>query len=131
MNTPLFTSRFAASALAAVLLFTACNPDKKEDPTPEVTTTNAVYVVNEGASHGTVSLFDKASKAVQRDLFEASNSGKRLGPVLQSMTMVGDNAYLVGNGSDTVQVVRLADFHATATITGLSQPRYLVAAGHR
>jgi YVTN family beta-propeller protein len=123
--------RLAAVALASLtLLATACNPDKEETPAPTVTTTNSVYVVNEGSANGAVSLYDKATKRVQQDRFSDANSGRKLGAILQSMTIIGDNAYLVGNGTDAIQVVRLADFTALTTITGLSQPRYLVDAGN-
>ncbi len=119
----------ALPALAVLLLATACNPDKPVVPTPTTTpTTNTVYVVNEGAASGEVSQFDKASKTLITNRFAQANGGRKLGAILQSMTVVGDNAYLVGNGSNEVQVVRLADFSAQTTITGLSQPRYLVAA---
>ncbi|GAB3861512.1 hypothetical protein GCM10028822_41100 [Hymenobacter terrigena] len=128
MKYPTTSPRLLAVALAAFALTTACDPKKNETPAPAVTVTNSVYVVNEGNSNGAVSLFDKATKRVQLDRFADANSGRQLGAILQSMTVVGDNAYLIGNGTDAIQVVKLADFKALSTITGLSQPRYLVAA---
>ncbi|UOQ98321.1 hypothetical protein MUN81_02260 [Hymenobacter sp. 5317J-9] len=122
-----FPSLSAAGLLA--LLTTACNPDK-EVIMPEVpTVTNAVYVVNEGTSNGAISLYNKSTKTVVRDVYAPANGNKRLGPYVQNMTIVGDNAYLVVNGADSVQVVRLADFKRTTGIGGFSQPRYLLAAG--
>ena len=129
MKTTLFPFRFPTAALAALALATACNPKKDDVPAPAVTVTNTVYVVDEGASNAAVSLFDKASKAVQLDRYAAANGGSQLGAILQSMTIIGDKAYLVGNGSDEVRVVGLADFKLQNTITGVSQPRYLVAVG--
>ena len=120
--------RLAAAALATLALTTACDPTTETGPIPSITTTNSVYVINEGSANGAVSLYDKATKIVQADRFAAANGGRKLGAVLQSMTIVADRAYLVGNGSDEVQVVNLADFTAITTIRGLSQPRYLVAA---
>ena len=122
--------RPAAAVLLAALAFTsACSPDG-DDPIPVVqpTVTNAVYVVNEGTSNGAISLFNKTTKTVTRDLYAPANGNRRLGPYVQNMTVVGDNAYLVVNGQDSIQVVRLADFKRTVGIGGLSQPRYLVAA---
>jgi YVTN family beta-propeller protein len=128
MKYPTNFSRLLPVALTALTLAAACNPKKDETPAPTVTVTNSVYVVNEGYANGAVSLFDKATKRVQLDRFADANSGRKLGAILQSMTVVGENAYLVGNGANAIQVVKLADFTALGTITGLSQPRYLVAA---
>lgn len=121
--------RPVAVLAGAALLFTAtgCNPDD-DTPTPSVTTTTGVYVINEGTTSGSVSLFDKTTKTVTRDLYASAN-GRQLGPYLQNMTIVGDNAYLVVNGADSVQVVRTNDFRRVGRIGGLSQPRYLVASG--
>jgi YVTN family beta-propeller protein len=132
MKKTLFSLFRPAAVLAgAALLFaaTGCDPDD-DAPAPSVTTTTGVYVVNEGTNSGSISLFDKATKAVTRDLYGPAN-GRQLGPYLQNMTIVGDYAYLVVNGADSVQVVRLRDFKRVAGIGGLSQPRYLVASGSK
>lgn len=122
------SSRLTAAVLATLALATACDPANEIAPIPSVTSTNSVYVINEGSANGAVSLYDKATKSVQADRFAAANGGRKLGAILQSMTVVNDRAYLVGNGSDEVEVVKMADFTSVTTITGLSQPRYLVAA---
>jgi YVTN family beta-propeller protein len=132
MKKTLFSLFRPVAVLAgAALLFTAtsCDPDD-DTPAPSITTTTGVYVVNEGTSNGAVSLFDKTTKTVTRDLYASAN-GRQLGPYLQNMTIVGDFAYLVVNGADSVQVVRLSDFKRVAGIGGLSQPRYLVASGNK
>ena len=114
-------------SLFAATLLPACKPDKKADPAPTApVVTKSVYVVNEGSVNGAISFYNKESKAVNRDVFEARN-GRKLGPYVQSMTIVGSKAYLVVNGANQVEVVNLADFAAGAPITGLSQPRYLLA----
>ena len=115
--------------LGALALTTACDPDKKEDVKPTATVTNSVYVVNEGTSNGAISLYDKATKTVGADLFAPANGGRQLGAVVQSMTVVGDRGYLVVNSANKVEVVNLSGFAAQTAITGLSQPRYLTAAG--
>ena len=120
--------RLTAAVLATLALTTACDPAIEIPPIPSVAATSSVYVINEGSANGAVSLYDKATKTVQADRFAAANGGRKLGAILQSMTIVSDRAYLVGNGSDEVQVVKLADFAAITTIRGLSQPRYLVPA---
>lgn len=125
--------RFACLLLVGTSLVVACEP-KKDDPKPPVTPPTAinaidsVYVVNEGAANGAISLFDKISRAVRRDVYGPANGGQLLGPYVQNLTVVGKKAYLVVNGTDAVQVVSFPGFVRTATIGNLSQPRYLVAA---
>ena len=129
LNTFSFLRPATGALLAALAFFTACNPDKDTpDPVVTPTVTNAVYVVNEGTSNGAISLYNKTTKTVTRDLYAPANGRQPLGPYVQNMTIVGDNAYLVVNGADSIQEVRLSDFKRIARIGGLSQPRYLVAA---
>lgn len=140
--------QFAGLLLAGASLLGACEP-KKEDPKPPVTppvvvppvtpppvtpppvavnVIDSVYVVNEGTSNGAVSLFNKLTGNVQRDVYAPANGGQRLGPFVQSLTVAGRRAYLVVNGSDAVQVVSYPGFVRQTTIAGRSQPRYLLAA---
>ncbi|MBC6697078.1 DUF5074 domain-containing protein [Hymenobacter puniceus] len=127
---PTATRRYALLGAASFLTLavTSCDPDDEVTPVTPPVTTQTVYVVNEGpflTGSGSVSVFSKATKAVQKDPFLAAN-GRGVGNILQSMTIVGDNAYLVANNSNWVEVVTLADFKSVKKITGLSQPRYLV-----
>jgi len=112
---------------AAALLLTACDPDKEN--TGPSAPTNVVYVVNEGTTNAAVSLYNKADKTVQRDLFAPANSNVPLGPFLQNMAVVDDKGYLVMNGADKVEVVQMHNFQRTATISGLQTPRYFTANG--
>lgn len=123
------SSTWRAAAGLLGLLAASCSPSKETpEPVTPPTVTNAVYVVNEGTSNGAISLYNKSTKTVERDVYAKGNGNKRLGPYVQNMTIVGDNAYLVVNGADSVQVVRLSDFKRTTGIGGFSQPRYLLAA---
>lgn len=92
---------------------------------------NNAYVINEGGygkGNAAVSLYNKASKALNADIFKAVNQAN-LGDVLQSMAVVGNRGYLVVNNSNRIEVVGLPDFRSVATIGGITQPRYLLPVG--
>jgi YVTN family beta-propeller protein len=116
-------------ALAGSLFLTACDPDK-EDPKVELPSpSERVYVVNEGYfpnPDGDVSLFNTTTKTVASASLYKSINRTDLGVNPQSMTIVGTKAYLAVTGSDSLNVVTLADFRHSAGLH-LKQPRYLVA----
>jgi YVTN family beta-propeller protein len=131
----LFSTYFRpALALAFGSLLLASCESKNNDvaPTPTGTGSN-VYVTNEGAygkSTGSVTLFNKDTKAVTADIFQSIN-GRGLGDVVQSMTTYNKYGYVVVNNSNKVEVVLLPDFRSVATISNLVQPRYLTTAAGR
>lgn len=122
------TRPWLLSAALLTLTLASC-----EDDTPVVTpntggTGNNVYVLNEGnytKGNAAVSLFDQTSKALTPDIFQAVNQAT-LGDVVQSMAVVGNEGYVVVNNSNKIEVVSLPDFKSLSTVTGLSQPRYLL-----
>lgn len=124
--------RAALLATGTLAFLTACDPDNPNTPTPAAQI-NSVFVVNEGSygtPDGTISLFDVPSKKVTAlDVFQAANSQPLLADVAQSMTIVGNRGYVVGNQNSKLTVVSLPDFKKVTTIENvLSQPRYIVGA---
>ncbi|GAB2456844.1 hypothetical protein GCM10011375_05110 [Hymenobacter qilianensis] len=127
-----FLTRTLLTGIGALTLF-GCDPESDGPltgpPAPAGTGSN-VYVVNEGqfnTPNGAISLFSKTSRAVvDNNLFTKVN-GRILGDVVQSMTVVGDQGYIVVNATGKVEVVSMADFKQVATIDRLQQPRYLAA----
>jgi YVTN family beta-propeller protein len=115
--------------------FLASCSDKNNDlpaPTPVPTgpTGQYAFVINEGnfsSGTGSVSRFDKNSKALIPDIFaSASRTGTAvLGSVVQSMTVVDTLGYVVVNNSNKIEIVSLPTFKSKATVAGLNQPRYL------
>jgi YVTN family beta-propeller protein len=96
-------------------------------PTPGPTGQYA-FVINEGnftSGTGSVSRFDKNSKALIPDIFASANRNAVLGSVVQSMTVVDTLGYVVVNNSNKIEVVSLPSFKSKATINKLNQPRYL------
>ena len=75
-----FSKLLTVPALAFLAL-AGCSPDKEVIVAP-ATDTNSVFVLNEGpfsggSGIGTVSLFDKTTKAVTLDLFQSVNGSGR------------------------------------------------------
>jgi hypothetical protein len=120
----------AMAAIAFAIMASACT---KESPAPQYnnnTTTDAygagVFIVNQGSyghGNGSVSFFNRSTKAVSNDIFQTVN-GRPLGDVAQSMTIYNGKGYIVVNNSQKVEVVTVSDFKSVATITGLTLPRY-------
>lgn len=117
---PLLLSAAFASFLAS------CSSDTTT-PTPTTGSGQYAFVINEGNFSngiGSVSRFDKNTKALTTDAFASANNGAVLGSVVQSMGVVGTTGYVVVNNSNKIEVVSLPDFKSETTISGLNQPRY-------
>ncbi len=124
------TRSYRVLPLLIMTLLGACRKDKPEPPDDRPLTAGqgGVYVVNEGNfqwGNASVSYYDIATGNSTEDLYAPAN-GNGLGDVLQSMALHNGRAYLVVNNSGKVVVVDPDDFVASATITGLVSPRYLV-----
>jgi YVTN family beta-propeller protein len=115
---------------AALISFLAsCSDDNNTTPAPTSGSGQYAFVINEGNfSNGTgsVSRFDKNTKALTVNAFSSANNGAVLGSVVQSMGVVGTTGYVVVNNSNKIEVVSLPDFKSKATISGLNQPRYFL-----
>ena len=112
---------------AALVSFLASCSNDTNTPTPTGGSGQYAFVINEGNftnGIGSVSRFDKSTKALTIDAFANANNGAVLGSVVQSMGVVGTTGYVVVNNSNKVEVVSLPDFKSKATIAGLNQPRY-------
>ena len=117
---------------AGTLTLLSCGSDDEAQPIYNLSKDgNNVFVLNEGqfgTPNGEVSLFSKTSKkVVDNSTFKTVNQ-RDLGDVVQSMTVVGERGYLVINNSQKLEVVDVRTFAGVATVTGLDQPRYAVAA---
>ncbi|GAA4014794.1 hypothetical protein GCM10022408_30040 [Hymenobacter fastidiosus] len=128
---PALLTRLTFTGITALTLL-GCDPKTTEVPVPEVRT-NSVFIINEGTynqPNGSVSVFDvAAAKVTSPDIFQAANGRPLLSNVTQSMTVVGQQGYIVANNSNKIEVVTLPSFKSVGTITaGLKLPRYLVAA---
>ena len=122
-------SKLLTLPVLALLALAGCSPDE-DGTTAPASDNNNVFVLNEGPFSsgrgiGTISLFDKGSKAVTADIFQRVN-GRALGNLTQSMAVRDKRGYIVMSGSNKVEIVSLPDFKSVGVITGLTTPRYFL-----
>ncbi|MCB0553134.1 MAG: hypothetical protein KDD02_06240 [Phaeodactylibacter sp.] len=108
------------------LLWLGCGKDEVK-PAPEPLT-KGVFVTNEGLfnqGNASVTFYNQETGFQEAGLFQSAN-GRPLGDILQSMTIVGDLAYLVLNNSQRIEIVDLESFESAGAIEGLGAPRYFL-----
>ena len=121
-------NRWVLFTLLFATFFISCN---KDDAKPDVQGPykTGVFVTNEGpfqTGTGTISFYNRDTKEVTPDIFQKENASRALGNIVQSMTIIGDRAYIVVNNAKTVEVVERGTFKSVATIEGFDQPRYIL-----
>ncbi len=111
------------------LCFAQCTPQIIiKDPPFGETFIEGVYIINEGSynnGNASVSWYNPATKQVKNNIFPMINDGENLGDVLQSMTKIGDQLYLVVNNSQKIVVVAPYTFTKKQEIKSLNSPRYI------
>lgn len=116
---------------ALLTLIYSCKKDvPPERPTENVTlgSTGGVFVVNEGNyafGNAKLSYYNKSENSTVVDLFEQTN-GMGVGDVLQSMYIFNQHAYLIVNNSGKIEVCDPVTLQKTASISGLTSPRYFL-----
>ncbi len=106
--------------------------DPPVDPTPMDAYESGVFIINEGpfgSGTGTVDFIDDEG-VLTSDIYGVVNDGSAIGNILQSMTIVGDRAFLAANNAAKVEVVNASTFEYIGTIPNISQPRYITDAGN-
>jgi YVTN family beta-propeller protein len=111
-----------------VLAITVMASCKKDEPTPVAIDglyEDGYFVTNEGnfgTGNGSIS-FISDEGIVTNDVFASVNSFA-LGDVVQSMNIIGANAYVLVNGSAKIEVASVDSMNSIATIDAVS-PRYM------
>lgn len=115
--------------LSAILILYFSASCSKESPKGEYE--DGVYVINEGTSNnGSVSFYNYGSDEVFNDVFQSKNK-RPLGTFVQSIKLHQDNAYIIVNGSNKVEVVDRYTMQEKGTIENVSSPRYMEAKGNK
>ncbi len=113
------------AVLALNFALTSCEKDSVE---ATGAFEDGIFVVNEGNwGHGNASLSftDKDLTKVENGVFK-SKAQHDLGDVAQSINFANDNAYIVVNASNKIEVAERNTMEYVATIaSGLTNPRYL------
>ncbi len=110
--------------------FTSCEkePNKSQIILQNDSTTNGVFIINEGnfqQANASLGFINYTNNIKYDDVFEPSN-GRKLGDVLQSMTMYKNKIYLVVNNSGIIEIIHPQTFKSIASISGFRSPRYLL-----
>jgi DNA-binding beta-propeller fold protein YncE len=114
------------SYIVAVMLISFASCEKDDNITIETENYKGVFVVNEGGfakSNGSIGLYKPGEKRYF-DAFKKAN-GLPLGDVVQSMSLIGTNYYIVVNNSNKIEVVSQSDLKTVSTISTPS-PRYVL-----
>lgn len=111
-------------------LFSCSNTDDDRQEEQVGIYSNGVFILNEGnfgTPNATVSFISTDFSSVYQDIFSSANAGAALGDVAQSMDFYNENAFVVMNNSNTVEVVTKKDFKKVFTITEqLANPRRIL-----
>jgi len=95
----------------------ACEPDD-ENPTPSGRYESGVIIINEGNftdADGSLSFYDKDSSKVSNGIFEAEN-GRKLFGIIQNVRFFDDQAFIVTNSDDKIEVVDAGNLESIKTI---------------
>lgn len=117
--------------LLLVLALFGCKKDDDESNNPTPVATTGVIILNEGTftfGNASISLYDPETQEISNNVF-TNNTGRPLGDVAQSISLINDKVYVVVNNSGKIEVLNLADLTSVATITGFTAPRYMIPLG--
>ncbi len=115
--------------LAFVAVFFSC---KKDHETPNTSYSDGAFILNEGAmfaGNASVSFLRFSGDSVSNQIFQNAN-GRPVGDVLQSMNLIGDQAYLIVNNSNKIEIVKTSDFSQQGVIENLKLPRFMAVKGN-
>jgi hypothetical protein len=120
-------------AFTLLLGIVSCSSDNTIEE-QEIFYGNGFLIANEG-SYGKPEAdvtFVSADLSLKQDnIFAFNNSGSKLGDVLQMIAFNGENAYLLLNNSNRIQIANRSNFKANGQITAeLNSPRYMAFANN-
>lgn len=119
------------SALILGLVAVSCEKDDEVPAIPLGDYENGILISNEGPFNngtGTVSFISDDFATEESAIFNKVNDDD-LGNIVQSIGFEGDEAFIIANVSNKINVVNRYSFEKIATIDeGLNNPRFFVAA---
>lgn len=121
-------TNFLATLFVSAALFVSCDDTENK---PKGNFEKGVFVINEGnygSGNGTVTFYNINDKSTTADIFGLVNDERALGDVVQSMTITGDEAYIVVNNDNKVEITNANTFEAIHTLTDVKLPRYFATA---
>jgi hypothetical protein len=125
-------NKFLTCLLASILLVVASCKDDEILENQE-TSYSGIFVSNEGnygTPSGDVSYLPSDVSSIENTIYKKVNNTD-LGDVVNNIGFSGDQAYIVVNNSNKIEVVNRFRFNKTATITdNIKQPRYITFANN-
>lgn len=125
---PIKNVLFKLTLLISIFLSTnSCKKEPVETVFFNFENTSGVFITNEGNftyGNASLSFYDMDKKRVYNHVFFARNSAP-LGDVAQSMEIYNGQAFININNSGKVYIAKANTMEFTASITGLSSPRYI------
>ncbi|WP_277476876.1 YncE family protein [Catalinimonas alkaloidigena] len=124
-------SYFFLSTLLVVTF--ACEEDSPEGPALG----DNIIVVNEGnfgQGNGSVTLLDRDMDTLSNNVFASANAPRELEASVQSVTVEGNEAFIICNTSDKIEIVDAETFvaiQAPLEDAGLISPRYMDVVGDK
>jgi YVTN family beta-propeller protein len=123
--------KITIACIATALSLVSCTNDDNESKS-QGTYDKGVIILNEGGfgkGNAEISFLASDGLAAENKLFSLNNAGSLLGDTAQNFNANGSTAYVVMNGSNTIQVVERYSLKIITTITkDLKNPRYIVFA---
>lgn len=112
----------------AVVAFSSCSK-KNETPQPApAQTTKGLFILNEGTftyANASLSFYNFDTNEVENNLFFRVNNAP-IGDVGQSLTLIGDDLYIVVNNSKYIYKVDAQSIVYKDKIEGFTSPRYML-----
>jgi len=115
-----------------VLGFTSCKKQEIGPQCPTCVDENITVQYNDvligcegnfGWGNGSISLYNPTNTSITNTVFQNIN-GYAIGDVLQSITEYNGKLFVVVNNSGNIEILDTATYQKTATINGLTSPRY-------
>lgn len=112
-------------------IFISCKKENKVEPvnpTPVQPTSKGVYILNEGSftsATSSLSYYDIETKTVTNNMFFNANNAP-IGDVGQSLTLIGDDLYIVVNNSKYIYKVDANTVAYKAKLENFDSPRYML-----
>ncbi|MBK8557556.1 MAG: hypothetical protein IPL65_18190 [Lewinellaceae bacterium] len=119
------------STLFFLFLLSGCKDNTEMQGAPGYYA-SGIFIINEGpfGGTGTITWHNPSTGVTVQDVFGRENGGAALGAFVQSLTIVGDKAYIAVNGANKIVEVDALSFRFLREITGFELPRYLLSTGN-
>ncbi len=127
MKTKMKKLNILKSMILLSIFISSCTKDEIDIQSNESAYDNGYFITNEGnfgTGNGSISFVDEYG-VVENDIFQSVNSFL-LGDVVQSMSIINDNAYIVVNNSSKIEVANVDSMNYVATIN-VSSPRHITS----